>query len=340
MASTPVGIHLCGSLPFDDGTQAFRWIGEELRPWVRRVPDETGPLAGWVQLQLPYFAQNPWLEQVPPPPDALIPMPQVRPRADVDPAAIRFERFAYADAAKASYLLFERARSGGTLPADAKFQVGLPSPLNPVALYVVPDAQAAVLPAYEAATSDALEEILDALPHADLCFQWDIPIEVMMWEGWLPNPLGGRAELTELLARIGGWIPADVELGYHLCFGDSDVQPHPYPDDAQSLGEVWNAIHDAVDRPIGFVHMPTSISWTEPRHYRPLVDLKLDPGTDLYLGVVHHQDGTAGGSRRAAAAASVLERPFGISTECGMGRYQAKESFRTCVDALRELAAG
>ena len=33
----------------------------------------------------------------------------------------------------------------------------------------------------------------------------------------------GRRDMIERLMRIGGYVPAGVELGYHLCYGDSST---------------------------------------------------------------------------------------------------------------------
>ena len=47
--------------------------------------------------------------------------------------------------------------------------------------------------------------------------------------------------------------------------------------------------------------------------------LKLKPGTELYLGLVHFTDGVEGARRRLAAAKRVVT-DFGVATECGLGR--------------------
>jgi len=54
-------------------------------------------------------------------------------------------------------------------------------------------------------------------------------------------------------------------------------------------------------------------------YFAPLADLRLTPGCELYLGLVHTTGGIAGTRRRIAAAERVV-RDFGIATECGFGR--------------------
>jgi hypothetical protein len=46
--------------------------------------------------------------------------------------------------------------------------------------------------------------------------------------------------------------------------------------------------------------------------------LKLGPGTELYLGLVHHND--AQGDAARLAAARRYARVDGVATECGMAR--------------------
>ena len=53
-------------------------------------------------------------------------------------------------------------------------------------------------------------------------------------------------------------------------------------------------------------------------YFAPLEKLKLPPGTDLYLGLIHYDDAEGDAKRLAAARRHV--RVDGIGTECGMAR--------------------
>jgi hypothetical protein len=53
--------------------------------------------------------------------------------------------------------------------------------------------------------------------------------------------------------------------------------------------------------------------------FAPLAELALPEGTELYLGLVHREDGAEGARRRIAAAEKVVP-VFGVATECGIGR--------------------
>ena len=69
-----------------------------------------------------------------------------------------------------------------------------------------------------------------------------------------------------------------------------------------------------------------AVSRDDDAYYAPLRQLKLDPGTELYLGLVH-LDGVAGTKRRMAVA-SKFASDFGIATECGFARGKTTEQVR------------
>jgi hypothetical protein len=73
--------------------------------------------------------------------------------------------------------------------------------------------------------------------------------------------------------------------------------------------------------------MPVPIDRDDDAFFKPFGDLRIDPATELYLGVVHAQDGVDGLERRIAAARSHI-RDFGIATECGMARARTPEVVR------------
>ena len=57
---------------------------------------------------------------------------------------------------------------------------------------------------------------------------------------------------------------------------------------------------------------------------KPRRNLKLSPGTELYLGVVHAADGVEGVKKRMTAANKYVSG-FGIATECGMARAKTPD---------------
>src|SRR5262249_27971527 len=82
--------------------------------------------------------------------------------------------------------------------------------------------------------------------------------------------------------------------------------------------EMTNAIVSRVKRPIQYFHMPVPKGRTDEDYFTPLAHLVRNPETELYLGLIHHDD--AAGDRARLAAAGRHARVDGISTECGMAR--------------------
>ena len=113
-------------------------------------------------------------------------------------------------------------------------------------------------------------------------------------------------------------MPAPIELGFHLCYGSPADEHVVQPRDAGIMVEMSNAISACVNRPIQFFHLPVPKGRTDDAYYAPLKSLKLGYDTELYLGLIHHND-TAGNSSRLAEARRHI-RVDGVATECGMAR--------------------
>jgi hypothetical protein len=82
--------------------------------------------------------------------------------------------------------------------------------------------------------------------------------------------------------------------------------------------EMANAVAAGVKRPIQFFHMPVPKGRSDDGYFAPLEKLKLGPRTELYLGLIHHNDAAGDAARLAAARRHA--RVDGIGTECGMAR--------------------
>jgi hypothetical protein len=126
---------------------------------------------------------------------------------------------------------------------------------------------------------------------------------------------------AESFARLAAPVPAAVELGFHLCYGDLDARHFIEPIDTKKMVEMANLIAQSVTRPVAWMHMPVPIARDDDAFFMPLRDLRLAADTELYLGLVHAEDGVEGASRRIAAARRCAgARPFGIASECGISR--------------------
>jgi len=223
MFNGPVGVHLVGSVPLGGAEEVFRTVAGVLGDRLRRIPDgETGPRSDWIGWQYPVFSSQPQFEPGSPGASSSYrALPQLRLRSGVAADGMSFDELGYASAAMSSYAIFARLRGEGVIPAHCRFLVSLPTPLAPVSAFVALEHQADLEPVYEAQMAREVERILDAIPHADLAIQWDARYEFAMLDGAIAVWFGdARAAILERLLRLGRHVPPDVELGYHLCYGD------------------------------------------------------------------------------------------------------------------------
>lgn len=332
--TNPRGALLVGSVNYDDAETTMRTAAELLGPRLKRIPDgEVGIRFHWIMFQPDVLGQADGIERVGAeriPFGAGLDARPLRIAEGVDAATIALPPLGYAAAARESYEIFRRLRDEGAIAEGVRFQVSLPTPLAVIASFFSGDDRAAIEPVYTAAMLRELDEILAAIPHADLAIQWDVASEIgiieraagygKVMEAWWPgDPFGG---LVSRLAALIDAVPADVEAGVHLCYGDAAERHFIEPADAGTLVRYANAVVAAVHRPLTWLHLPVPIERDDDAYFAPLDGLALGEGTELYLGLVHREDGPEGAARRiAAASAHVAE--FGVATECGIGRAPA-----------------
>jgi hypothetical protein len=335
----PRGVHLNGSVPLTNSEEVFRTASSILGGRLRRIPDgETGDRSNWIGWQIQFFAANPSFEIIQRDRQAYAPLPTVKLRPQVTPDEIVFNNIGYADAAIASYAVFSRLKRDGIIPANYRFQVSLPTPLAPVMAFVGSENLPKVEPAYETAMFAELDRIAAAIPHDELAIQWDVAVEFGILED---AAFRGSAEIKQgiidRLIRLGERVPEDVELGYHLCYGDAGHKHFKEPEDTSKLVEVANAISAGAKRPINWIHLPVPRNRTDEAYFAPLRNLKLHPETELYLGLVHYTDGVEGTRKRIEAAQRVVTN-FGVATECGFGR-RSPETIPALLRIHSEVAA-
>jgi hypothetical protein len=136
-------------------------------------------------------------------------------------------------------------------------------------------------------------------------------------------------------SRLGSAVPNDVELGFHLCYGDLDAKHFVQPIDTTKMVEMANLITRSVRRPINWIHMPVPIDRTDDAFFAPLRGLQLGPATELYLGLVHAEDGIEGAKKRIEAAGKYVSN-FGVASECGISRGR---NANVALDFIRAYAA-
>jgi len=334
--TAPAEVHLVGSIGLDSVEEVFRAAGRTLGRRLKRVPDgEQGPRRLWISFQYPFLLASPLLKPDPGGAHRKNSGFRLLVVADgVHPSDLRFGELGYAREARASYQDFLAAREGGHLPRKARFQVCLPTPMAVIRGFCTGPDIAAIERAYEAAMIREAQAICAAIPHADLCIQWDVCYEMIAWDGqpqdFFPPITVTRDEILAPFPRLCAAIPNEVELGFHLCYGDFGARHAIEPKDAGKLVEIANAIAAAVERPIAYFHMPVPRARSDAAYFAPLAGLELSAGTKLYLGLVH-ADGAEATNRRIAAAQEYVA-DFGIATECGMARQRTPQLVQQLLD--------
>ena len=345
MNNTSRPTHLVGSVPFATAEEVFSVAGELLGNTLRSVPDgETGERIHWFMWQQKVMEDSPFLRRArqssKDPSTAAEQAGLGRYEVRGELSGARFDKLGYADAAMASYKTFARLRAGGKVPHGVRFQVSLPTPLAPMTVMIESKDYEKVEPLYEDAMRAEIEAICRVIPANDLAIQWDVANEIGILEGIpiVPNPEilfpNPKSDILRRMLKVASWVPDEVALGFHFCYGDYDHKHYMEPKDARVMVDLANAIFRETSRRVDWVHMPVPKERDDDAYFAPLADLDLPAETQLYLGLVHYTDGLEGGKRRIATAQRHVPA-FGVATECGLGRRPPA----TIRDVMKLMAA-
>lgn len=328
-----------GSLNTETAAESFEKVSQYIGESVKRIPDgEVGRRFHWILFQESYLESTKGLERVGNERIDYIgyDLRKFRIGDNVKPETIVIKNLGYADAAIDSYSVFKEFKDSGRIGDNVRFQVSLPTPVAVVSTFVVDEDKVEVEKIYEKALLVEIDRILEAVPEKELAIQFDIAVEfsfiesVTIHDTDLADLWYGEdaiEDATSRIARIAANIPAAVEVGVHLCYGDVAEKHFVEPKDSTNLTKVANSLARKFVRPLNWVHLPVPIERDDEDYFAPLRALSLSKDTELYLGLIHREDGKEGLNRRIKAAGSVLEE-FGVATECGIGRHP-KESIES-----------
>lgn len=337
-SGTYLGVHVVGSAPVESAEAMYRLMMKHLPREVRRLPDgEVGERDTWIRFQNPRLAKSPQLQRAESP-NVYVPYPPLELKPGVSAAdQIELVDLGYAEAAIGSYREFARLQGEGVIPASVRFQVGLPIPLSVMSFYIAAKDRDLVEQAYERAMLGQVERMLDEIPRDKLAIQWEVVSEFAILEGVIANHLGADplGEIVKRIARLVDAIPRPVEVGLHLCYGDSGHKHFCQPKDTGLMVDVTAGVLAQVKRSLEWVHLPVPKERDDEAFFAPLKRLKLPAPTELHLGLVHTTGGIEGTRRRIAAAKTAVSR-FGIATECGYGR-RSRDTIGALLDQHAEL---
>lgn len=327
-------VHLVGSINLADKESVFADVARNLGEAVARIPDgETGERLTWTAWLIPLLRQHPALEEREPAIVSGFEYPQFGIRAEAASDEFVLDTFEYASVALDSWSSFSRLKQAGVIPAETRFQVSLPTPAALLISFIDPADRLLLEQPIERGLIGAVEEIATTIPPDELAVQWDAPAEVGVVEGVFPSYYADEeasSGAVRRLARLGRAMPDGLQLGYHLCYGDTGDIDDPEgshwknPEDLSVVVSLANAIGRETGHLPDYYHFPVPIARDDSAYFSPLSDLALPEQCTVFLGLLHREDGLDGARRRADSARPYLPR-FGVATECGMGRERREE---------------
>ena len=348
MSRVTGSVLLVGSVPGNDAHAVMDSCAKGLGDSLFALPDgETGYRQGWINfLAAKTYAVSEQLESItrPQPVDPNAPdewrasdmdwMPrgfqdhwQFKVKDGAGP--LHFEQLGYAHEAKNSYQTFCTLRGQGIIPQGVRFQVSLPLIESGTRLFIghSPESFQPMWDAYRDAMAREVVRLSQEIPPNDLAIQWDIAAEVASIESNDHDPMLGLPwdapgdpfeRYVQALADLSQHVSDETLLGLHLCYGDLGHKHFKEPQDLGVVVQMANAGVAAVSRPVDFVHMPVPRNRNDDAYFAPLANLAI-ADTKLFLGLVHHTDGSRGTLQRLETARKHASG-FGIATECGFGR--------------------
>ncbi len=329
---------LVGSLPADSSESALRSAAEFFGDLVFALPDgETGPRAAWVGYERERLVRpnaDVVVVQETGSPTGIPRHAYETPVFGIRPGAngLHWDSWPRIDDAIEGYRVFKALREQGLIPAQLRFQVGLPFPssaLNGFKADFPADYPIAEW-AFEDLVARELARLSAAIPPGDLAIQWDLAYETQDIEGVLAwTGEGGWERFAGPVTRLTRLIPEEVLVGYHLCYGTFPEWPMYEARDMGVLVRMANFAVASSGRTVDWLHLagPRYLRSEDRGFFRPLTDLEAGDAR-VFLGIVLPIDGVAGLRRRHDTASRYLS-DFGVAMYCGFGRQPGADGTET-----------
>ena len=254
-------VYLVGSVPMANAEQVFEAVSAALGRRIKRIPDgETGERGDWITWLEPVFAAKSGAAEVrrilprctPPDTGARTLHAQARPHAGgraFRQSALRRYRERILRGVQAAQETPARS------PPETKFQIDLVPAHSVIWLYLVDELHAPIDPIYNEAVKREIDKIAAALPHDEIAIQFDVASAVFArLERNQASSYGRTKEETQetfsnILLDLGNRVPPDIDLLFHLCYGDSNHKHVVEPTDMGDMVEFANRVCRQIKRP-------------------------------------------------------------------------------------------
>jgi hypothetical protein len=157
-------------------------------------------------------------------------------------------------------------------------------------LFLQDDLHQPLDPLFNQALKREIDKIAAGLPHDQIAIQFDVASAVFArLQRNEPNAYGKNrdemlASFGRILSDLANHVPADIELLFHFCYGDSNHKHVIEPTDMNDMVDVANQLTRDVTRPINLIHMPVPRDRADDGYFAPLARLKLKPETEPASG--------------------------------------------------------
>jgi hypothetical protein len=336
-------VFLVGSVPFHDTEEVFRCCAAALGQYTARLPD--GERGGWLPGE--DFRRTRGLVEGRG--QSLLNPPitrTVRMEEGMSAGELTFEALHYFPNAQASYAVFSQLKQAGVIPAGTRYQVSIPSAFT-ACIYFDHDQVRELWPAYEAALFREVGRIVAAIPNDELAISWDVVEFGISLANPTPIDAYGFDELAAAMARAIDSVAPEVQCGMHFCYGGHNSNGMQRTglnvreiNDTELMTQFFNAIRSRTARRIDWLHIPVPRQHRHADYFTPLRQLQREQGTELYLGLLHLNDGIEL-TRRKLQIAEQCVGPVGIGAACGLNPFVSgipAERLPEVIDYHRRIA--
>ena len=139
-------------------------------------------------------------------------------------------------------------------------------------------------PLYKQRMLQALGHIQKSISKSELTIQWDLPTEIAVMEYergrlqdgyWEPYFSPVKEGVIKRLVKLAKAVDPEVEMGYHLCYGDFGHEHFIQPSNTGLLVELANSIINNIGayHPIAYLQMPVPRNRMDELYFLPLKGL-------------------------------------------------------------------
>lgn len=343
MSTNNRNVHLVGSLPYNDETEAMRKAIQIIGQQLYALPDgeigeksdqyPNGCRSAWTQIIMDGLEKDTenWVVKKAAKrnkfgfPVHYTEASKIKPKRSPGQVFDCLD-FHWLDYFKSSYPKYQKLKQESGLK-HLKFQAGLPTGLGITFAVLGPVNGLRYAQAFNKRMAYEANEMAKLADEDDLIFQIEVPGEVAMAHK-LPKFMVGMALGTILgLVRL---LNPKIPVGIHFCFGDLNNEALVHPKSLEKLVnlsnklvEKWPSTHK-----LDFIHYPLAEADIAPNleasYYKSLEKVQLPKSTRFIAGFVHERLDETQHQQLLHHIESARGSQVDVACSCGLGRRTSK----------------